>query len=942
MRHTISTLSRQAAALALALILTIPPVFASAAGEQQLRTQRTILSGLTYINTISQHPSTGRTESHALELSPDSDVQAIMLQSSGTVYASATISAAVKQAQQQGWRVLGGINTDYFSTATGVPMGISIENGVYRSSAGSFGTIAVTEEGMTYIQDPQVTMTLTHDSTDQAIQIPHFNKWRTVGGLYLLNQDFSTVSTRTDSTSGWMVRMKLISRDAGEALTVNSSLRLEVTEVLQAEGSVSIGQDEYILTAQSGSQYDGLYDTFRVGDRVTLTTQCEDRALSAAQWAGGCGDLMVWDGQMTDTSTWQHIKEGRAPRTALGVKKDGTLVCYVADGRQSGYSGGLTQKEAAQELIDQGCVWAVNLDGGGSSTISVLLPGQSACTIVNQPSDGKARSCATFLLFVTRDQGDGKAHSLALMDDGLVVLAGSSVTLGQAAVLDSAAVPLDTQVSDLTFRSQTGLGSFDGAVYTAGTKTGTDTILLSSSALGIQGTAQIHVVDRLTEMSVTDASTGKTATSLTLDVGSSASLSAAGTYWSRTALRTPTGVTWSVTGDAGTITSDGVFTANPNGGSGSITASAGGMTGTIPVTLKNIHTDVDAGHWAYTAVDYCYENGIVGGITAQLFGRDEPIRRADFILMLYGALGKPAVTTACTFSDVTSTDYYYQALSWGQASGLASGTGNNCFSPNANITREQAFTILRKALPLLDIQCEDGNSDILRSYSDYASISSYALTPTATLVSQGIVSGKGEGIDPAGKLTRVEMAALLYKLLHFTPPETPVVPEPESPTSPLLPEDFSITLNTTDLTLRSGQTVQLSAQVLPEGTQAALTWSVSDSSVLTITADGEVTNVFAGVGTPTATVTVRCGDYSASCLVRCLAPSLTGTVTGAELGLNVRSGPSTSSAVIGSLKDGTRVVVMDTGNEGWYQVLYTAGGKACVGYVSAVYLQLNQ
>ena len=176
MKYTISSLGRRAAALALAALMLIPPVFASAAVEAKLTTKRAVTQGLTYINTISQHPSTGRTESYALELDPDSQVQAIMLQSSGTIYASSTINGAIKQAQQQGWRVLGAMNTDYFSTATGVPMGLSIEDGVYKSSPEGFGTIAVVGGAMEYISAPEITMTLTHDNTGEATVIPHFNK----------------------------------------------------------------------------------------------------------------------------------------------------------------------------------------------------------------------------------------------------------------------------------------------------------------------------------------------------------------------------------------------------------------------------------------------------------------------------------------------------------------------------------------------------------------------------------------------------------------------------------------------------------------------------------------------------------------------------------------------------------------------------------------------
>ena len=94
MKYNVSSLGRRAAALALALLLSVPPVFASSAGEPKLITRLELAQGLTYVNTISQHPSTGRTESYALELSPDSGIQAIMLQSSGTVYASATVAGA--------------------------------------------------------------------------------------------------------------------------------------------------------------------------------------------------------------------------------------------------------------------------------------------------------------------------------------------------------------------------------------------------------------------------------------------------------------------------------------------------------------------------------------------------------------------------------------------------------------------------------------------------------------------------------------------------------------------------------------------------------------------------------------------------------------------------------------------------------------------------------
>lgn len=177
------------------------------------------------------------------------------------------------------------------------------------------------------------------------------------------------------------------------------------------------------------------------------------------------------------------------------------------------------------------------------------------------------------------------------------------------------------------------------------------------------------------------------------------------------------------------------------------------------------------GHWAYTAVDYCYANGLVGGISDTEFGPDLHIRRGDFLLMLYGAAGKPAVTSPASFTDVSPSDYYYTAVSWAQANGLATGVGDGTLAPASDVTREQAFTILNQALPLLGITCQPGALTVLDQFGDRASLSDWAAQHAATLVAYQIVGGDTDGnLNPQAFLTRAEMAALLYKLSNYTPP----------------------------------------------------------------------------------------------------------------------------------------------------------------------------
>src|SRR6185503_5497574 len=72
---------------------------------------------------------------------------------------------------------------------------------------------------------------------------------------------------------------------------------------------------------------------------------------------------------------------GRQPRTLAGVRADGTLLLVTVDGRLPGWSVGMTLPEAARLMRSLGAREAMNLDGGGSSTM--VVRGE----VVNRPSD---------------------------------------------------------------------------------------------------------------------------------------------------------------------------------------------------------------------------------------------------------------------------------------------------------------------------------------------------------------------------------------------------------------------------------------------------------------------------------------------------------------------------------------------------------------------------
>ncbi|WP_136193982.1 phosphodiester glycosidase family protein [Actinomyces procaprae] len=97
------------------------------------------------------------------------------------------------------------------------------------------------------------------------------------------------------------------------------------------------------------------------------------------------------DAVEVDTNVGNHSIQGTQPRTALGAIGDGHYVFVVVDGRDKGYSRGVTMTELAQIMADLGCDCAYNLDGGGSSTL--WFNGE----VVNQPSNGGERETSDIL-----------------------------------------------------------------------------------------------------------------------------------------------------------------------------------------------------------------------------------------------------------------------------------------------------------------------------------------------------------------------------------------------------------------------------------------------------------------------------------------------------------------------------------------------------------------
>ena len=118
-------------------------------------------------------------------------------------------------------------------------------------------------------------------------------------------------------------------------------------------------------------------------------------------WLVRSGEFYPLPEKERDTSVWSNDAELRAPRTAIGIKADGSVVLFETDGRQAPASIGMTYTELAYAMLDLGCRDALMLDGGGSACFYTQRPGDDALTRRNIPSGGYTRPVASTLMVVS-------------------------------------------------------------------------------------------------------------------------------------------------------------------------------------------------------------------------------------------------------------------------------------------------------------------------------------------------------------------------------------------------------------------------------------------------------------------------------------------------------------------------------------------------------------
>ena len=360
---------------------------------------------------------------------------------------------------------------------------------------------------------------------------------------------------------------------------------------------------------------DGSVNVFREGTTLAQAEASQsEKQGKAVQIVEAVDALvaMVWDGKVVVS---QSGNGGYYPRTSVGVKADGTVVLFQADGTMAPRSVGYTAEEEARMMVALGCVAAIQLDEGGSSTYLSQREGESDLTMRNTPAGGSERVVSGTILVVSTVAASGEFDHAAVTPDGEYYTPNSTVEL-TASAMDFSGAPAKALPADAVFTvsdaamgtvSETTVnGSGASAVFTSSGKTGDVTIDLISGGKTV-GSTILHVQepDALSFAS----------SEVNLNYNDVSDLGFRATYQSEQVHLKDGDINWAISDpDAGSFANN-RFAVTSNvkySGSPTVTATRGDLSATVTVNIGMEPTMIldggDEDPWDYSTIGTTVHN----------------------------------------------------------------------------------------------------------------------------------------------------------------------------------------------------------------------------------------------------------------------------------------------------------------------------------------------
>lgn len=793
------------AALTAALLLFNQTALASVLGTDISSIKTELAQGTALYTNTFKDPTVGKQTERYVEYVPNADVTPI-LTNGWTVYGKRTLTAANDVLRQLGYNSAMGINADFFSFQTGVPMSNTIIDGkvVTKDSSWMWG-IGFRADGTAFTAKFPISTTASLDDGSY-FTIECINKYRQPYALYLFTEDFG------DKTHSPGKGTDIILGSVSGNIRLGESVTAVVEDVSENDGSVQIPSGKMVLSVSSDASDDikARIASLSVGQKITLTTNAAESAelWQTAKYAVGCmGGKLISNGKL------DFEDESAAPRTAIGIKSDGSVIFYTIDGRQSGYSYGVRKETLARRLLELGCIEAINLDGGGSTTMGATLPGTTSFKVISSPSEGGQRSCANFFFLLKLIEPTGIPYALILDNYGTKLLSGASINVSVISAYDTSYGPANIP-DGIEYYVEDDANTPEGTGLTTSitpngllTVHGNGDVYVAATNGQASGSTMVSSITTPDSISVFNADNGYQIQELVMEPGSSVSLSAESYWYGEKLVSDSSCYRWTIVNDGisvGTIEQNGVFhAADVSGATGKLVINAGLCVSEIPIVIReggsfaasenypiidgyvregklsaaisnqtvskeNIHVTVDA-----KPVDFDY-NPDRQLVTYRLSASDSFCRIGIFVTadnntsaMRFFNWGRDGADSN-GFSD-TENHWAKSYISYLAREGVVNGSleGDNLilFKPDRNMTRTEFAIMLCN---YLHINAAD-YADTPLPFTDNADIPWWAENNIKAIYSLGIMKGQlneyGVAFNPTANINRMEFAISLSRLL---------------------------------------------------------------------------------------------------------------------------------------------------------------------------------
>lgn len=702
------------------------------------------------------------------------------------LYQMKRTSVFARENSYLGHRVIGATNAAFYGD-TGMPVNLIAKNNViinYGILGGSYESptqkpvaFGISQTGAA-IADYYATEIQAIPAGQGAITLDGVNRQRAEGSTIVYTSAVS--STKTNQWGVEVVVGQASKSTKNLAFGDRITGKVQSISTIGQAGNAKVPSDGFVISTHNKAVMEQLKN-LAIGSELTFSIAI-DQKWQNAQYILGAGPLLVKDKQThISMPTQSSFSKSRHPRTAVGVDATGRRVFLVTvDGRRSGHSNGTSLPDLAQLLIDKGASSAINLDGGGSTTMVTSQPGSYIPQLVNWPSGSSERSVSAILQAVSVAP-PGPIESFQVVASSPQLLVGEKTTVEVKNGIDiySNAYPLNQ--ANVSWQVSGEIGRVEGNQFIA-SKAGKGT--LTATIDGRSVSVPVEVIDNQKEpLSIEGmiqennwtVATSKAKASLvqttskekeefskhSLKLAYDFTTSDVGTKAAYVRLKQPAVLKGRPQSIGLWVNGDG----QPNWLRGNV-IDGKGQSHTIDFT-SDLKLDWEG--WRYIEAPLPQNIALPIRFQQVYLVQTKPAyqKKGQIYLSelqaIYSNGFEPSI-----YYDVVKHHWGYPSIEALNKNGKVKGYPNGTFKPSHALTRAEAASLIARVLDLKTTK-PSPFKDVPSQHFAYEHI--------AAVAEKGIVSGRGEGtFDPNARLTRAEMASILNRAFTLTPTQTAFSP----------------------------------------------------------------------------------------------------------------------------------------------------------------------